>query len=284
MTKNALPTTISPVYPQGTDPETWKTTEASGGGGTLIGRADWSLHGLVPPTIAGYESTTGWWSFNDGLTSIAKVDDYLELVYPTTTGEIYATGGLGFDLVDLQIPELYVDFYARMPSAQKGGFKFCKFFGSAGGGAPSEVANCTWGFIYGSAVMEVLAFGDGTTLQNDSNNVIFYDGSSPSLIGRSYGTAVVDTPVGSFTFDNNWHRFQMRMKYNTGTSSGNEVANGEFELLIDGVRRLLAVNVFNRNPANPRYFDKFTIGDWAQYAQGMTINYRDVNVSVGGWV
>ena len=30
MTKNALPTTISPVYPQGTDPETWKSTEAGG--------------------------------------------------------------------------------------------------------------------------------------------------------------------------------------------------------------------------------------------------------------
>lgn len=27
MTKNALPATISPVYPQGTDPETWKSTE-----------------------------------------------------------------------------------------------------------------------------------------------------------------------------------------------------------------------------------------------------------------
>lgn len=31
MTKNALPTTISPVYPQGTDPETWKSTEPAGG-------------------------------------------------------------------------------------------------------------------------------------------------------------------------------------------------------------------------------------------------------------
>ena len=31
MTKNALPATISPVYPQGTDPETWKSTEPAGG-------------------------------------------------------------------------------------------------------------------------------------------------------------------------------------------------------------------------------------------------------------
>lgn len=31
MTKNALPATISPVYPQGTDPETWKSTEVGGG-------------------------------------------------------------------------------------------------------------------------------------------------------------------------------------------------------------------------------------------------------------
>ena len=40
--------------------------------------------------------------------------------------------------------------------------------------------------------MYQVSFGDGTSADNDSANVINFDGEYPEWIGRSFGTAIVE--------------------------------------------------------------------------------------------
>lgn len=82
MTKNALPTTISPVYPQGTDPETWKSTEVGGGDISefqlAVGHYMTEKYGMVvvsprPDAETGdFASTTARhrWAYYDGVNDV----------------------------------------------------------------------------------------------------------------------------------------------------------------------------------------------------------------------
>jgi len=250
--------------------------DAAPGPGKLIARADWSRHGLSPDTIA---AGATWFVY--GGAACTKVEDHFRISYPSTKA-----GGTSAGIALLldeswDLPEVYVEFQARLPSGPIGP-KFYKVHGDGGG---VEYANTTYGLGAGDANMYI-SFGDGTTTGNDVANVIFLDGSNPTWIGRSHGRAQVTlaSPPTPFRLDQAWHTFRIRHTYNSGSTSQNETNDGIFYLEIDGVVRVNAVGVFNRHPLNRRRVNQLTFGDWVQNDAAALVDFRNIKVSTGGWV
>lgn len=161
-----------------------------------------------------------------------------------------------------------------------------KFF-KVHGQDTSGYANCTFQ-VAGDGVMEQISFGDGSTTGNDVAQVIRLDGSHKEYAGRSYpSTAVIETPQNqSFDFNDGLeHEVEAYVRFNDGTSSGNEVPNGAFYLKIDGLVYVRATGLFNRHYSNQ------PIGriEWFGYVNtdlsestGFTLSLDDVDIFLGG--
>ena len=193
-----------------------------------------------------------------------------------------------YSIANLNTEDVYIEFWAKM-SGVPGGCKFLKIFGDST--TSSGHARATFGTDYTAAdpggILQVM-FGDGTDLRNDGQNVIKLNGSNPQFIGRSYGTAVVNTPqmtgFSSADWGTGWHHFLVHVKFNSGTTVHNEVPNGEFFLEIDGKVYVDATGVYNRNPANGpiNYIELF---GWAQTDPApFQVWFDDVRISTGGFV
>jgi hypothetical protein len=193
-----------------------------------------------------------------------------------------------YNISSLQTEDIYIEFWAKMPGA-KGGCKFLKIFGDRP--TPNNFANMTFftnynGGDYGS-IYQVI-FGDGSILPNDGQHGINLDGSKPQGIGRSYGTANVLTPqMSAFTsgdWGTDWHHFRVHVKFNSGTTSQNEVADGEIYLEIDGKVYVDATGLYNRNPANGPIHTVELFG-WAQQdPEPFQVWYDDIRISTGGFL
>jgi len=207
---------------------------------------------------------------------------------------LYLAGNAGqsmwadYSVNSLQTEDIYIEFWAKMPVA-KGGCKFLKIFGQRS--ATGQFAAATFGTDYTGidpgALLQV-TFGDGTTQINDGQNVIKLDGSNPSYIGRSYGTAVVKTPqMSGFSpadWGTGWHHFRVHVKFNSGTTAQNQVPDGEFYLEIDGKVYVDATRLYNRNPANGP-IDYVELFGWAQNNPSpFQVWYDDVRISTGGFM
>ena len=209
----------------------------------------------------------------------------LEAQYPSS-----GPTGVGGPWAKFTVPpnteSLYIDFWAKMPDA-KGGFKFCKVFGTRND--PVGYADATFQTDYtgiDSGALIMVAYGDGTNTINDSQNIITLNGTGEN-VGRSAGSAVVLTPqmhdFPSSAWGTGWHHFRMHIKFNSGTSSSNEVADGEDYLEIDGKVYVDATGLFNRNPQNgPISYVGFF--GWAQDdPQPFDIWYDNIVISTGGF-
>jgi hypothetical protein len=204
--------------------------------------------------------------------------------YPAASGNVYAWGD--FSVASLNTEDIYIDFWAKMPAAKQG-MKFLKIFGGTQG---SGYANTTFALDYTGydfGAMYQVSFGDGSGTGNDTANVINFDGSSPNLIGRSYGKASVSTPQGarfaSTLWGTTWHHFQMHVKFNSGTSAANETNDGAYYVAIDGKVYVNATGLFNRNPANAP-IDHIELFGWSQ--NGSTpfqVWYDQVHITTGGF-
>lgn len=205
---------------------------------------------------------------------------------PAPTGGNYL--GAGYKVSALNTEDVYIEFWAKMPGVKEG-FKFVKIFGdrssSSAGYADTTFATDYTGVDYG-AIRQV-SFGDGSSIGNDSQNVIDLTGLHSNL-GRSAGTAVVNTPQGSmFTsadWGTGWHHFRIHVKFNSGTTTQNEVPNGEYYLEIDGKVYVDATGLFNRNPANGP-INHIAFFGWAQTEpQPFQVWYYDIRISTGGFM
>lgn len=214
--------------------------------------------------------------------------DALEGSYPSPpSGGQYMWAD--YSVADLNTEDVYIEFWAKMPSQYKGGCKFLKVFGERSSGrntADTTIATDYTGADFGA--IRQISFGDGTTPMNDSQNVINLKGTSLAWIGRSYGTAIVKTPqmsvFPSSAWGTSWHHFRVHIKFNDGTTSQNEVANGEYYLEIDGKVYVDATGLYNRNPVNGpiNYIEFF---GWAQHDPGpFQLWYDDVRISTGGFM
>ena len=141
-----------------------------------------------------------------------------------------------YNVTSLRAEDVYIEFWAKMPGAKEG-CKFLKIFGDrSDGNANTTISTNYTGGDWGA--IDQVSFGDGTTRRNDSQNSINLSGQDPQSIGRSYGKATVSTPQMS-TFSSQdwgtaWHHFRVHVKFNSGTTPQNEVADGEYYLEIDG--------------------------------------------------
>jgi hypothetical protein len=184
--------------------------------------------------------------------------------------------------------EVWIRYRARMPNT-KYGLKNIKLFGVPNG---SEYANATFALDYtggDNGSMYQVSFGDGSTPSNDTGNVINFDGSNPSHIGRSFGTAVVNTPQMSRWASSNWgtsvHTFELMFRHNTGTTALNEVANGACKVVIDGVTYVDADGLFTRHYTNG-YFSSVSMFGISQ-GNGSAFDFdifEGATVSTGGWI
>jgi hypothetical protein len=191
-----------------------------------------------------------------------------------------------YDLSDLDTRDLWVEFRAKMPGAKQG-LKFLKIFGQDQNG----YANTTFGLDYTGVdfgSMYQVSFGDGSGTSNDTANVINFNGEYPEWIGRSFGTASVLTPQNQIWASSNWgtewHHFRIHVKFNSGTSAADEVADGEYYVEIDGTVYVDAQGLFNRHWSNGP-IDRVELFGWAQNgSQPFEIWYDDVRLSTGGFL
>jgi len=206
--------------------------------------------------------------------------------YPLPTGGVYAWGIL--NIAAEQTRDLWVRFRARLPSSAPQGLKFFKVFG----GSESGYANTTFGLDYTGVergCMYNVSFGDGTFTENDTANILLFDGSQPELVGRAFGkpgySAV--TPQKSFwsadEWGTQWHLFELHVKFNSGTSAETEVNDGEIFVRIDGKVYADAKGLFNRHPRNGP-IERVEILGWAQSGTApFEIWYDNVEIAVGGF-
>lgn len=223
---------------------------------------------------------------------LGKRGGSLRALYPKGNGGIY--GWASFDMKPYNTYEVYVEFHAKMPKAKQG-LKFLKIFGQ-GSSAPVGYANTTFSLDYtgvstGKGSLAQIGFGDGSSLTNDTQNVINLTGSYPAWIGRSYGKAEVKVPEGkSFhasEWEDKWHHFRVKVKFNSSTKNADgtytEINDGEYFLQIDGRTYLAAKGLFNRHPSNLP-IAKVALLDWSQNMdEPFEIWYDNVKITTGGF-
>jgi len=253
----------------------------------IIGQQNFESGSL--PTDPGW----GFGSQSGGTISVSKDKSLnyngsagsIKATYPNTPGDMYVWGGVDVGALNLQ--DVYVEFWAKLPTAKKHGVKFLKVFGQRSG---TNYANSTFALDYTGVdigAMYCVGFGDGTTVENDVQNVILFDSTYPNYVGRSYGKAVVSTPQkkmwASSSWGTDWHHFRFRVKFNSGTTKATEVADGAYYVEIDDKVYVDAKNIFNRHYSNLP-IQKIQFFDWSQGANGpFELWYDDIKITTGGF-
>lgn len=219
----------------------------------------------------------------------------LKAVYPIPSGGSYAVGS--YDLTPYvaigATNHVYIDFYAKMPNV-KHGMKFCKIAGQKNG---TEYANITFGLDYtgiDNGGMIYVGFGDGSVLTNDTDYGVWLDGTNGNVtyghgVGRSEGLSgySVSTPQSarwaSTNWGTGWHRFQFYVKFNSGTTAGNEVNDGQVKVIIDGVTYVNAVGLYNRHYSNLP-MDVIHLFEYSQTgASSFDVWMDSLRISQNGW-
>lgn len=259
---------------------------------TLLTRVDFE-QGTLP-------QGNGWvWGFQSGGVMSVSLDPNRN--YQNSKGSVVGKypaspqGGMylwgEYTLTNKNLSDIYVEWKAKMPTA-KYGLKFMKVFGQKNPEKGSnDVANTTFGLDYtgvdlGSAY--AVSFGDGSTASNDTQNVILLSGAHPDWVGRSYPTAVVNTPQKSAWAASNWnndswHQFRVHIKFNSGTSASTEKPDGEYYYEIDGKVYVDAKGLYNRHYSNFP-ISRIVFFDWVQGNPAFEVWYDDIVISTGGFI
>lgn len=220
-------------------------------------------------------------SGGDAGVRVIEDDEVLIGRYPSSSGGMHAWAG--FDLSSLDAQELFVEFSAKLP-IEKHGLKFLKIFGKSADGF--GYANVTFGLDYtgiDNGAMLGVSFGDGTNLSNDTQNMILFTGDNLNWVGRSYPTAIIDTPqfrsFASTDWADAWHNFKFMVKFNSVEEGGEEIPDGAFYVEIDGKVFLEATGILNRHKTNLN-IDRVALLDWSQGAGSeFEVWYKDVFIS-----
>jgi hypothetical protein len=152
------------------------------------------------------------------------------------------------------IGEIYIRFYAKTdgPGTLPGqtyatSSKFCKIFGIRDG---TNYANSTFSIAHGLGELKIL-LGDGSTESNDAQNTI-------NLSGSTYDNQISFVAYTTdFIPNNTWTCYEFYMKYNTDGSR-----DGEYKVWIDGILRVHAISVKNRNDVNVRGISQIQLGGY----------------------
>jgi len=251
----------------------------------LLGRANFTDNSITPATlISGFT----WGADSDG--SMVIESGALRMNYPSMRGAPFYDGGI-YNYLNFNLPtghgikELYMKFDAKMPNV-KHGLKFCKVFGRR---SSTNYANTTFAIDYtgqDNGAFRYIGFGDGSTIENDTGNMFYLSGGGN--LGRA-PSPVVTTGGGVFPsteWGTGWHTFRLKVKFNDGTTAGNEVPNGELLVNIDGVDRVKVTGIFNRHYSNQE-IEYISFGDWSQTSgvdvPAFDIHYDNIFISANGF-
>lgn len=204
---------------------------------------------------------------------------------PVGSGGYYIWAGM--TPANRNLNDLYIEFWAKMPG-NKHGLKFLKVFGQNDG--KGGYSNTTFGLDYTGVSyggMYCVSYGDGSSTGNDTQNIIMFDKTYATQIGRSASVADVQIPQQKIWAGSNWgtgwHHFKFHVKYNSGTSAATEKADGEYYVEIDGKVYVNAKGLFNRHWSN-KPIDRIELFGWSQSGnQAFELWYDDIIVSTGGF-
>ena len=239
--------------------------------------------------------TLGPYTFDPGTEASLNVSGavdfdmgYARGLYPGVTGG-NGIANININLADHDTNDLFIEFDARIPTVDKFGLKFIKIFGKGHGG--TNYANTTFGLNYtggDNGNMYTINFGDGVGIENDTQAGLWLDGTHETSIGRSYGTAVVNTPqnkaFGTIDWGEDWHHFKIRCKFNSGTTAENEVADGAYYLEIDGDVYVDASGLFNRHHTNGPIRNIELFGYTHSGGPAFEVNYDNFYLSSRGFM
>lgn len=261
----------------------------------LLGRLDISMvaDGV---DLKGSAATTANWVFDHINSTIKKYTEadepYIRAVYNDDLG-INASSwpsAYFFFPTGTAPQELYFQFYARRNGAG-GGCKFVKAFDKNNGTAYYSISNTTWNNNYPSSDIGALIFGDGAGPQNDSNMALGYGGGvgggpirfpSQNVLPRTFHTGSGWT-AAEWGDGTQWHKWQMRVKLNSGTSLITETNDGIYEVWIDGVLRCGAWNIMNRH-FDSQGWNKIEFLSYMQGVLGFTLDMKNITISQHGWI
>lgn len=249
----------------------------AGGSGTIEkSKSEWT----APYTIADFDFLTTFpdvADYGDAAGGVTTIETgFIRMVYPSDPlgSNVYCWLSLGgFDRT-----HVFLKFRARIPTVYKGAPKFVKFFGQqleAG-----NKSNTTFGLTDDAEHYQV-SFGDGSTVNNDVGHIIKLNGDDKDFAGRSWAIdAVIDTPQNdTYFYDEDWHDIEIELKFNSGTTAGNETNDGRYVLTIDDVNYVTAYNLYNRHWSNLPLLG-VNLGDLCQYQTStFTMEFTDIKYS-----
>jgi len=251
----------------------------------------------VPSNWASYDSAATIQIISDPAQVYGGSGNSLKANYPQPGGgSIYVIGNYDVSNFTSIGPanHVYIDFYAKMPNSKQG-LKFCKIFGKSAGG--TNYANTTFGLDYTGAErggMYYVGFGDGSGVGNDTQNGIWLAGiNDPDAAYHGAGRSVglpgnqILTPQNrnwtATDWGAGWHRWQLYLKFNSGTTAGNEVNDGELKILIDGLPFVDAKGLFNRHYSNGP-ISHIHFFEWSQTGTSpFDIWIDSIRISQNGW-
>lgn len=248
--------------------------------------ADVDFKGSYPP--ASTHANTNWSSTAFNGSSVGVVDDAaapnlkaVKAMYPISgAGSTFVD--FDFNMSALGIYDVYIEFKVKMGTVA-GALKLLKVFSVNGG---SDYANFTMQPDWNSAgFMKQIAFGDGTGTENDSGNVVRFDGTNPSWAGRSYpSTALISAPqAAGWNITAGYQTVKVHLKFNSGTTALNEVADGEIYVEVDGDVYMNATGLFNRHYSNGQ-IDRIGFFGYSQNnAAALDTYLTDIVISTGGF-
>jgi len=265
----------------------------------LLGRMDVSMVADGTDLLNSAADVPNVWKFDHSNSTLKKYTDgagdpYVRAVYPDMSGGGTATPSINFYFNNLEAPqEFYFQFYARRNGATLGGSKFVKAHDKNDGISP--YSNVTWNNGYGSSDISSIAFGNGATPTNDNAFALWYETGhddtsflrTPSVPANVRTTSIVHGTTWSASDwgdGTQWHKWQMRIKANTGTSPETEINDGLFEVFVNGVLKLGAYNIFNRGYGSaPFGYLEFMSLSQAP-AAAFTLEMKKITISKNGWI
>jgi hypothetical protein len=168
--------------------------------------------------------------------------------------------------------ELYFKFNFKVVGFPSGGAKFLKV--RALKDDSSNYANTTWMINYNTGRLKEISFGDGSSMLNDTQRTIRYNGtlssSTTEPINIVHATDEVTIPL------NQWHTFEAHMRYNS-----NGKRDGVYRVWYNGKLIVHATNVKNRHDNNPLHFNWLYLGNYSHstWSAPWELHYDNVVIS-----
>lgn len=147
--------------------------------------------------------------------------------------------------------------------------KWVKFHGEELPG--DNYSNVTFGSFSYHASLDVAYFGQNIAGPNDVNGAFLNLNGNPPVLPRASSPNII-VPGGNpapWIAHTELRRYQIHWKLNRNNTNGGVLANGECQIIVDGVTRLHVTGFYNRGDAHLG-FNRVGLGDYTNWSGGYT--------------